>query len=345
MRAFRGVKPKLAVELAGWTKPAKAFLQKYRGELDVPYQVREYTPTEIRNIRLDLLDLPHGTKRPRKLPAIVAVRMPKGGTGKTTMAGNISVCLAMMGYKVLMIDGDPQASLSTMLGVDWATQPVTNISELMRRANSRTEPTNIQDAVVPMYQNGMLDLIPASIDMSGADTWINNTIGREQVFIRLLEKEIDFFSQYDVIIIDSAPSSSLLTTSLMVASPTILAVVMPEGQSLGAMKILDSDVDELNGHFGAGKYDIHVIVNRFNQAKKPHHAVLSEIHAQYARQLNDTIIRDFVGFLRETSDRDHLGPLLESEPNSVGARDIIDMTKSIIRRFNIKLVDGQVGGI
>lgn len=348
MRGFVGIKSRMAIEFSGWTKNSKAFLWAYRGSELVPHQQRQYAPQEIRNIRLDLLDVPHIYKRPRKLPPVINFRMAKGGTGKTTMAANVASCMAMMGYRVLMIDGDPQASLSGMFGVDWATQDVTHVGELMRRANSKNETTRIEDAIVPMYAGGMLDLIPASIDMAGADGWINQiNIGREQTFTKLLDKELDFFSHYDAIVVDSAPSSSLLTTAFMVASPTVLAIVMPERQSLGALNILQSHIQELNDHFGTSRYGIHIVVNRYNQSKKPHQVTLGQMTDTYGKFMNDTIVRDFVGFLRDTSgtDNDHRGLLLESEPNSVGARDVIDLTKSLTKLYGIKLVDGITGNV
>ncbi|MET3134296.1 chromosome partitioning protein [Oxalobacteraceae bacterium GrIS 1.11] len=342
MRAFKGVKSRMAIEFSGWTGNSKAFLWAYRGSELVPYQQRLYTPLEIRNIRLDILGVPRTFVRPKKLPPIICSRMAKGGTGKTTLSANIAACMAMMGYKVLMIDGDPQSSLSGMYGIDWAKQKVTHVGELMYRANAKL-PTRIQEAVIPMYADGMLDLIPSSIDMTGADGWMQQmSMGREQAFSKLLEAEMDFFSQYDVIVIDSAPASSLLTTTFMVASPMILAVVMPEGQSLGALDVLESNVQELNEHFKTTKYNIHIVVNRYSQSMKPHQATLGEMLASHGKFINDTIVRDFVGFLRETSgtNKNDPGPLLEKEPNSVGARDILDLTKSLIKLYGIKLTDG-----
>jgi chromosome partitioning protein len=341
MRDYPGVKSRLAIEFSGWTGTSKAFLYAYRGREPVQTH-RYYSAHDIRSIRLDLMGLPASATRSKTLPSVINVRMAKGGTGKTTLAANIACCMSMMGHRVLMIDGDPQSSLSGMFGVDWVTQDVTHVGELMRRASTKNEPTNIREAVEPLYEFGMLDLIPANIEMASVDGWMTQIIGREQAFAKLLEKEVDFFSQYDAIIIDSAPSSSLLTTAFMVASQTILAVVMPEGQSLGALNILQSNVQELNDHFPTRKYGIHIVVNRYNQSKKPHQDILGQLSDRYGNFLNDTIVRDFVGFLRETSGKNDApaGPLLENEPNSVGARDIIDLTKSLIKLYGVKLPDG-----
>ena len=342
MRDYQGVKSRMAIEFSGWSGNSKAFFYAYRGREPVQTH-RYYSALDIRNIRLDLMGLPLDIGRERVLPPIMNFRMAKGGTGKTTIAGNVAACMASFGHKVLMIDGDPQSSLSGTYGVDWTDQDFTHIGELMRRANHKPAlPTEIQQAIVPIYDGGMLDLIPSDITMAGTDSWMTQMqLGREMAFVRLLEKEIDFFSQYDAIVIDSAPSSSILTTSFMVASQKMLAVVMPEGQSRKALDILVSNVQELNETFPDKNYSFHVVVNRYNQAKKPHQDELGRMMERYASHINDAIVRDFVGFLRETSGKNAavVGPVLEREPNSVGARDIIDLTKNLIKLYGVKLAD------
>jgi chromosome partitioning protein len=340
MREYRGVKSRQAIEFAGWSGTSKAFLYAYRGQ-ETAAKHRYYNASDIRSIRFDLIGIPIDAPRLKKIPPIINCRMPKGGTGKTTMTANIAACMAAFGHKVLMIDGDPQSSLTGLFGVDWAEQDVTHIGELMRRAHTqhRPEATRIENAVVPIYEGGMLDLIPADISMASSDGWLMATVARESAFSRLLESEIDFFSQYDVIIIDSAPSSSLLTTTFMAASQTSLAVVMPEGQSLKALEILQSNVHELNNAFPGRDYAVHIVVNRYNQSKKPHQDVLERIVSTYGASMCDSIVRDFIGFLRETGDTNakDVGPVLEREPNSVGARDVIDLTKNLLKFYGINL--------
>lgn len=345
MREYLGVKARLAQEFSGFSGSPKMFREQFQVAESKQYH-RYYTAEDIRRIRLKLLGAQEGEERAKELPPRINVRMAKGGTGKTTMAANIACCMSMMGHRVLLIDGDPQASLSGIFGVDWTRQEVTHVGELMRRANMRPPtPSRIKEAVVPVYPGHMLDLIPSSIEMAGSDGWMAQmSLGREQAFNRLLEKEVDFFSQYDAIIIDSAPSSSLLTTSFMVASERMLAVVMPEGQSLGALDILESNIQELNDNFPGKNYQVQIVVNCFNQSKRPHQENLGKLAQRYGNFLNDTIVRDFVGFLRETDagNSEACGTVLEKEPNSVGARDIIDLTKSIIKLYGIKIANHSV---
>lgn len=341
MREFTGMKARMAQELCGFSGSPKAFRERFAVANQGQYH-RIYTPEDIRRIRMTMLSLPLDMVRSKFLPPILNFRMAKGGTGKTTISGNIASALAMMGHKVLMIDGDPQASLTGLFGIDWVSEKIVHVGELMRR-NERKEPVDIQNAVWPIYQGGMLDIIPSDITLADIDGWLMGATSREFVFSRLLEKNVDFFSQYDVIVIDSAPSTSLLTNTLMTACKKLLAVVVPEGPSTKALEILESNIHELNTAFSKSglNLDFHVIVNRYNQTKKPHNDELSNLVSKYPNQLNDTVVRDFIGFVRQTDsfDEKNNGPVLEKEPNSVGARDVLDLTKSLIRIFQIKLAD------
>lgn len=340
-REFTGMKARMAQELCGFSGSPKAFRERFTVANQGQYH-RIYSPEDIRRIRMTMLSLPLDTVRSKTLPPILNFRMAKGGTGKTTISGNIASALAMMGHKVLMIDGDPQASLTGLFGIDWVTENIVHIGELMRRSE-RKEPVDIKAAVWPIYPGSMLDIIPSDITLADTDSWLMGATNREFVFQRLLEKHVEFFADYDVIVIDSAPSTSLLTNTLMTACRKLLAVVVPEGPSTKALEILDSNIGELNTAFEKQglNLDFHVIVNRYNQTKKPHNDELSRLVSKYPNQINDTIVRDFIGFVRQTDsfDEKNNGPVLEKEPNSVGARDVLDLTKSLIRMFDIKLAD------
>lgn len=90
-----------------------------------------YRAVDIRKARLALMDLESVPERPEVLPPVIYCRIPKGGVGKTTVTGNVGACLAMQGYKVLMIDADPQASLTSLFGIDWAVEQITHIGNLL----------------------------------------------------------------------------------------------------------------------------------------------------------------------------------------------------------------------
>jgi cellulose biosynthesis protein BcsQ len=154
--------------------------------------------------------------------------------------------LCIPGHRTLLIEGDPQGSMSKQLGFD-INQPLTHIGNLMERL-AKGQPTRIREAVVPIYDQGMLDLIPADITLSNVESWMIGAMNREHLFARLMEKESDFFKQYDVVIIDSAPNTSILTTSFLVASKLVTAVVMPEAQSVLAIEGWNPTSKKLTDH-------------------------------------------------------------------------------------------------
>jgi len=350
IRQYQGIRLKLAKEFVGFTGPDKKFRELAKlaaGDLDQSTDKptttthKTYQPSEIRRIRLHLLQGLFEEHK-RALPPLINYRMSKGGTGKTTVSTNTASCCAQFGYRTLMIDGDPQGSASKQLGFD-INQPLTHVGTILERL-SKNQPTGIQKAVVPIYSGGMLDLIPADITLAN-DSWMISAMNRETLFQRLLEKEADFFKQYEVIILDSAPGTSLLTTTFMVASKVITAVVIPEAQSVLALEVLESNIAEINSSFQGRNEPVglHIIANRYRQTYRSHNEALEKLGAKYAPYLNDTIIRDFAGFLRETDLEDYAksAPVLEKEPNSVGARDIIDVTKSLLKLYNVKLSAGK----
>jgi chromosome partitioning protein len=336
-----GVKSRFAQEFVGFSGSNKAFRNLFgdRDSNGEPYH-RLYTAEQIRQARLKLLsaspEIPHSLS----IPPIINCRMSKGGTGKTTIAANISSALALFGHRVLMIDGDPQASLTSMFGINWVTEEIVHIGELMRR-QYRREHVNLQSAMRQIYAGGMLDLIASDITLADADSWLMGATNREAVFKRLLDSQMEILTNYDVIVIDSAPGTTLLTNTLMFASKTILAVVWLDGQSLKAMEVLASNITELNRAFAGQGFElnVHIVANGYHPSYGPPKDALSTLMTKYPNELDDNIIPHSAGFMRQMDlfQEQKSGPLIEREPSSVGARAIIDLTKSLIKHYGIKL--------
>jgi chromosome partitioning protein len=305
-----------------------------------------YSALDIRNARLKVLGIESATlQTEHQLPPIINCRMAKGGTGKTTLCGGIASALSMFGYRVLMIDGDPQASLTGLFGINWATESITHIGELMLKF-SRKEDYCLEAAIKPLYEGNMLDLIAADISLVNTDSWLMGVTNREFVFKKFLDANVDFFSKYDVILIDSAPSTNLLTNALMCACQKILAVVWLDGQSLKAMQILVSNVNELNDAFNAMGFhlDVHIVANGYHPSYSPCKEALSTLISSYSDKINNIIIPHAVSFMKQVElfKEENSGTVLEREPNSIATRAIIDLSKSLVREYGIKLSGIQV---
>ncbi len=331
----------MATEFCQFLGSAKAFRDLMGEGSRIPNQYhRSYSAEDIRRARCRLLEIDSGLSSRTSLPPLIVVRMAKGGTGKTTVAGNVGCTLAFMGYRTCLIDGDPQASLTGLFGIDWSTEEIIHIGHLMHLFQ-KGKPVELEQAIRPLYAGGMLDLIASDITLADTDSWLMGVTNREALFRRLLEAHASFFSRYDVIVLDSAPSTNLLTNTFMTACKKLLAVVWLDGQSLKAMSVLASNVAELNNAFGSQGFhlNVHIVANGYHPSYQPCRDALSTLSAAYGSSLNDNVIPHSSAFMRQIDLlRDELsGPVLERDPNSIAARAIIDLTKSLVREYDLSL--------
>ena len=143
---------------------------------------------------------------------IIAMCNQKGGVGKTTTTINLGAALAELGRHVLLVDFDPQGSLSVGLGVN----PHTLSSSIYNLLLSRD--TSIDEVIDETNVPG-LDILPSNIDLSAAEIQLVSEVAREQTLVRLLES---VRSRYDVILIDCAPSLGLLTINALTAADRVI---------------------------------------------------------------------------------------------------------------------------
>lgn len=340
MRDF-GVKAKLAQDFVGYMGTPASFRQIWLTEKSGPserYQHRLYRPDEIRSQRLKLLGYSDQISRPKEMPPIINCRMTKGGTGKTTIAANIATALSARGHRILMIDGDPQASLTSLFGIDWSVEDITHIGELMLR-NYKGRPVNMQEAVRPVFRAGMLDLIASDITLASADSWLLGATGREKMLKRLFDAQLDFFSQYDAIIIDSPPGLTPLANTLMVPCKTILAITELDGYSMKAMHVLDMNVREINTAFDDVNIDVLVVANKYHHGMKSREVALQQLGLAYGDKIYEYPLPEAESFKKQMSSMspDKSGTVLEREPNSVAAKEIIKLATWLVRFFDIKI--------
>ena len=218
----------------------------------------------------------------KKRPPIINCRMAKGGTGKTTIAANLSTAFSFMGYRTLMIDADPQASLTNMMGIDASKEDILHIGRLMERSVRNRWDAGAEEAIQAIFPDGMLDIIPADITLTNIDVWLMNQMQRETIFDRMIRSNEDFFGQYDVIVIDSAPGTSLLTLNIMMAARTQLAVCWLDRENLKALPILFANVEEINAAYPSHSSDVEIVANGYSATYKQSREVL-EILVKYWR--------------------------------------------------------------
>lgn len=150
---------------------------------------------------------------------VIACVNQKGGTGKTTTCENLGAGLVMEGKKVLLVDTDPQASLTISLGYPKPEELPVTITDMMKKV--------VEDQGIPpgegiLHHAEGMDLMPSSIELSGMEVSLVNTISRETVLKEYLES---VKRDYDFILLDCSPSLGMLTINAMAAADTLLIPV------------------------------------------------------------------------------------------------------------------------
>lgn len=151
-----------------------------------------------------------------KKATTIAIVNQKGGTAKTTTCENLGIGLAMEGKKVLLVDVDPQGSLTISMGWQQPDELPTTLSTLMQKAMN-DQP--IQPGEGILHHAEGVDLIPANIELAGMEVALVNSMNREKMLKQVLDSAK---REYDYILLDCTPSLGMLTVNALAAADTTL---------------------------------------------------------------------------------------------------------------------------
>ncbi|PWI56816.1 ParA family protein [Sulfoacidibacillus thermotolerans] len=247
---------------------------------------------------------------------VMAVANQKGGVGKTTTSVNLGACLAELGKKVLLIDIDPQGNTTSGVGINKADVRYCIYDVIINDVNST-------DAILhTSVQN--LDIIPATIQLAGAEIELVPTISRE---VRLRRAIAAIRANYDYILIDCPPSLGLLTINALTGSDSVVIPIQCEYYALEGLSQLLSTIRLVQKHLNTSLEIEGVLLTMLDARTNLGIQVIEDVKKYFREKVYHTIIPRNVRLSEAPS---HGKPILQYDPKSRGAEVYLDLAKEVI---------------
>lgn len=248
---------------------------------------------------------------------VIAITNHKGGVGKTTSTINIGAGLNKLGRRVLLIDLDPQANLSQSLNLQDKSR---NIYGALKGEYSLS----------PIEVITGLDVIPSTLDLSGAEIELSGEAGREYILKELIEP---IRVKYNYILIDSPPSLGLLTINALTASNEILIPLQAQYLALQGLTKLLEIVDKIKKRLNKELRIGGVFITQYDSRKVLNRDIVSTIQAHYKAEILSTKIRDNIALAEApTQGLD----IFRYNSKSYGAEDYLSLSNEIIKNHKNK---------
>jgi chromosome partitioning protein len=246
---------------------------------------------------------------------IIAIANQKGGVAKTTTAVNLAAYIAALGKKVLLIDIDPQGNASTGLGVEKTKVPYCIYDVLINGLPVET--------VICKGEIEGLDVIPATIQLAGAEIELVTAISRETKLKKALK---GLNEKYDYIFIDCPPSLGLLTINALTAADSVIIPIQCEYYALEGLGQLINTIELIRKHLNSNLQIEGVVLTMFNARTNLSIQVVEEVKAYFKDKVYRTIIPRNVRLSEAPS---HGKPIILYDPKSKGAEVYQDLAKEV----------------
>lgn len=249
---------------------------------------------------------------------IIAVANQKGGVGKTTSAINLAACLGVLEYRTLLIDADPQANATSGVGID----PKAVDKSIYECLVDGIEPAS----AIMATSNPNLDIIPAHIDLVGAEIELINMPNREYMMRTALSKIKD---DYDFIIIDCSPSLGLITINALTAADSTIIPVQCEyfaleglGKLLNTIKIVQSKLNPELSIEG-------ILLTMYDTRLRLANQVVEEVNMHFQDMVFETIIHRNTRLGEAPSFGE---TIIMHDASSKGSINYLNLTREILQK-------------
>lgn len=240
---------------------------------------------------------------------IIAIANHKGGVGKTSTAVNVGSALAKMGRKVLLVDADAQANLTSSLYNE--NQVEVSLYDAMKNAPL---------PIIHIADN--LDIVPASIDLTFADGEFSNKIAREQLIKKALKC---IHGQYDYIFIDCPPSLGLVTINALAASDSVIISMCAETLPLRGLIRLEEIIGDVTNMINPSLHISGIVISKYSR-RKIDNSVIEAIRGKYGDKIFKTYVRNCVAVAEAPTFRQSV---IDYAPTSNAAEDYMALAKEI----------------
>jgi len=308
-------------EFASLLGVSKAIIYKWEKEGKIKHaqriqrgktMYRYYTADDIREIRISMnLDAPLKKKRKQLFLNF------KGGTGKSVISANYGYRLGQHGFRVLMVDLDPQGHLTKCLGCNPESLTKTLFDVIINK-----DPIQ---SVITSTKLSTLDIIPANLGLSPIELSLTGLHAREYKLKRALSDAED---AYDIIILDAPPNIGLLNLNAILSVDDLLVPVLADFLSYDGLKILFETLRDIEDDFEYILDNIYIFLNRYNESMNICIRSRDAIRKNYADFVCDTVIRQNTTLSDATANGTSI---FEYAPNSRAANDINKLVNEIMK--------------
>ncbi|WP_281744816.1 ParA family protein [Thermanaerovibrio acidaminovorans] len=248
---------------------------------------------------------------------VLAMTNQKGGVGKTSSCVNLSAALALKGKRVLLVDMDPQGNATSGLGIDRGALSSSVYELLLGDAH-------FDQVAVPCDVENLW-VLPATIDLAGAEIELSSAISRES----RLRKFRDRFQEYDLVFIDCPPSLGLLTLNALVAADKFVVPIQCEYYALEGLSQLLKTIDLVRQYLNPSIDLFGIILTMYDNRTRLSRDVAEQVRQGFPRETFETMIPRNV---RVSESPSYGMPVVTYDPSSQGAQAYMELAKEVLSR-------------